>query len=322
MTHDLRPLNETSGTGRHQVGCRPSDQQSLLRMSTTLTPTAPLFAVTRERSRAYLKWARRLAQAEALLLLFASCSLVDAGARDQSNTPFAIGAAAMAILWLTLGHFVGRGSARAAVTLLALSIARQIVAFLPGAAALANVVAPLFLADLFLYIQAARAAVVLAQPRGNPLDESVSSGPTVVKAKAPPVSTLSRPAATAEGASPQAFKWPVDWVESRIPEPPRRRIWEPNFRHDFIVASVLLAVAMGGFYKGAAVPDYHSGFEGLASIYYWVIALYHLALATLLFVAVYGARKGKSWANRARGVAYIVLLLEVLGWIRVSLGMA
>ena len=302
-------------------------------MSTTLTPTAPLFAVTRKRSRAYLTWARRLAQAEALLLLLGSCSLADAASRDPSNKAFAIGAAALAIVWLTLAHYVGRGSARAAVILLGLSIARQIVSFMPGAAALANVVAPLLLADLFLYIQAARAAVVLAQPLENPLDEWVSSGPAVAKATAGPVSTVSRPAATAEAtgeptgeataaaASPQAFKWPVDWVEPRIPEPPHRRIWEPSFRNDFIVASVLGVVAMAGFYKGAAVPDSHSGFEGIASMYYWVIALYHLALATILFAAIYGARKGKPWANRARGVAYIILLLEVLAWVRISLGM-
>src|SRR4051794_8564009 len=101
------------------------DQQSLLHMATTLTPTAPLFAVTRKRSRAYLNWARTLSLAEALMLLLGSCSLADAAGSDPSRKPFAIGAALMAIAYLMLGLFVGRGSVRAAVTLLGLSIARQ-----------------------------------------------------------------------------------------------------------------------------------------------------------------------------------------------------
>src|SRR4051812_46265235 len=206
-------------------------------MSTTLTPTSPLFAVTRKRSRAYLNWARRLSLAEALMLLLGSCSLADAAASDPSSKPFAIGAALMAIAYLMLGLFVGRGSRRAAVTLLGLSIARQIVSFMPGASALANVIAPLLLADIFLYVQAARAAAVLGEPLENPLDEPVAPSPSVV-ADAPP--------------------------------PAYRRIWEPNFRNDFTVASVLVAVVIVFFYKGATVPDYHSGFEGIGTLYYWV----------------------------------------------------
>src|SRR2546423_3981383 len=133
-------------------------------MSSLLTPSHPAFAVPRDTARSYLTWARRLAQLEAVVLFFATCSLVTAPTGGQANgVAVAIVSMAMALLYLTLGYYVGQGNPRAAVTLLGLSIVRAVMAFLPGQTNLGMLVAPLLLADLFLFTQASRAAISLAQ---------------------------------------------------------------------------------------------------------------------------------------------------------------
>jgi hypothetical protein len=291
-------------------------------MLTTLTPTHPFFDLPRERSRSYLTWARRLAQAEALLLLLGSCSLFDSGAGAHQINPFAIVAFAMAILWLTLGYFVGRGSARAAVILLGLSIARQVAVFMPGAPELANVVAPLILLDLFLFTQAARGAVALARSSTvNPLTERFAEHVAESVAE-PVVAKPTRPVAVASGVGSPGFKWPVEWTESPADDSlrdtarklwaARGKIWAPNFTLDFIVASFLVAVAMAWLALDAGRGGDNSGAAGLAGLFALALALWNLLAAIALFASAYGGAKGKSWAGGARAIGYGAVFLEGL----------
>src|SRR3954471_2510627 len=221
-------------------------------------PTHPFFAVPHDRSRSYLAWARRLAQAEAFFVLFATCSAVDPGAGSVQINPYVIAGLVLGISLLTLGNFVGRGSARAAVLLLGLSISRELILFLPGMSAFLRGFAPFLLLDLILYTQALRAAVALSQPEtGSPVakpavPEQVVSEPVVEQAVAEPlfaesvvakpvaakpaaarplvawpvvgspVATTPRPPVAVGGAAiPPGFKWPLEWSES----PPAGDIW-------------------------------------------------------------------------------------------------
>jgi hypothetical protein len=273
-------------------------------MPPMLTTTHPIFALPRERSRSYLNWGRRLAQAEAILLLFGACSLLDASAASGHINPFAIAAAGMAILWLILGHYVGRGSAHAAIILLGLSISRQAMAFMPGASEFWTALSPLILVDLFVFAQAARGAIALARPIiASPMETA-----TVFRPRPAP--------ALASTVSGREFKWPVDWVESSASERATpTSIWAPNFSVDFTVAASLVAVAMAWLNHAAGVNT--EGVGGLAALFDYVCALFHLIVATVLFAAAYGGAKGKSWARGTRTFAYGALLLETLTLVRI-----
>src|SRR4051812_3461343 len=192
-------------------------------------PTHPFFAVPHDRSRSYLAWARRLAQAEAFFVLFATCSAVDPGAGSVQINPYVIVGLVLGISLLTLGNFVGRGSARAAVILLGLSISRELILFLPGMSHFLRGFAPVLLLDLILYTQALRAAVALSVPAtAGPVAVPVVAKPVVEvpivawPVVASPVAAAARPPiAVGGGAIPPGFKWPVEWSES----PPAGDVW-------------------------------------------------------------------------------------------------
>jgi hypothetical protein len=217
-------------------------------------PTHPFFAVPHDRSRSYLAWARRLAQAEAFFVLFGTCSAVDAAAGGSRINPYVIVGLVLAISLLTLGNFVGRGSVRAAVILLGLSISREMILFVPGMSHFLRGFAPLLLLDLILYTQAVRAAValtlsatgslvarpvvakpVVAEPVvAEPVvKDSVVARPVVAKPVAakplvawpvvgsPVVAAVKPPIAVGGAGIPPGFKWPVEWSES----PPAGDVW-------------------------------------------------------------------------------------------------
>lgn len=280
----------------------------LLHMLPALTATHPFFDIPRERSRSYLKWARRLAQLEALLLLLGSCSLSDASTSNAQLTPFALGFVGLAVLWLVLAYFVGRGSANAAVILLGLSIARQVIAFASGNQ-LAQVIAPLILADLFLYGQAVRSAIALTRAViPNPLAVPITPNPTVPRkvttapARVTPAVAIQTDlfAAKSGGVSSPEFKWPVDWVESRVPQTLSR------FNLDFIVAFALVALALGSFALSIRPPGGSDTLSGLLVLY----GIFHAVLAAIMFAAANRAKTGSRWGGRARIVVYVILVLE------------
>jgi len=298
-------------------------------MSSLLTPSHPAFALPRDTARSYLTWARRLAQLEAIVLLFATCSQVNGPAGGDANG-VAIVSLAMAFLYLALGYYVGQGSPRAAVTLLALSIVRAVMAFLPGQTDLGVLVAPLLLADLFLFTQASRAAISLAQraaviPIGlrEDFDSALAAArkptpvsptpvvPTKVAAApvvATPVLSLPRPQ-TAIPIPAGTFKWPRSWEESPTVDPPSVN---RNFTLDFIVASILLVISLAGLADALSLPGRGEGAAGLGALYGLAIAVWHLPMAGVLFLAARDSETKKFWARTPRVVVYFLLGTEVL----------
>ena len=253
-------------------------------MSSLLTPSHPAFAISHDSARSYLTWARRLAQFEAILLLVGSCNLI--GSAGGHVNPVAIALIVTAFLYLPLAYYVGQGNVRAAVTLLGLSIARAVVAFLPSETNSGMLVAPLTLADLFLFTQAVRAAISLAQSRAvNPLAVAETSDSPI-------------PAGT--------FKWPRPWeVETPIEESVN-----PHFTLDFIVASVLLAISIGGL-ADATLPR-GGGADALGGILGLLIFVFHLPMAVVLFASAHDSETKKFWARTPRVSVYVILGLELL----------
>lgn len=76
-------------------------------------------------------------------------------------SPITVG---LGILSLTLGWQVGRGSPHAAMILLGLSISRGVMTFVPGAPEWWTTFPLLTLLELFVFAQAARGAIALAEP--------------------------------------------------------------------------------------------------------------------------------------------------------------
>ena len=288
-------------------------------MSTPLTPssTFPAFALSRDSARSYLTWARRLAQVEAIVLFYGSCSLVTAPGGGDVNA-VAIVTLVIGLLYLTLGYYVGQGNPRAAVTLLGLSIVRAVMAFLPGQTNLGVLVAPLILADLFLFTQASRAAIGLAQRAPvNPFTPPVTSDsartrvpptavvPTVVAA---PVLSLPRP----ESAIPipaGAFKWPKPWEDNPTVDPPSVN---PRFNLDFVVASILVAISAYGLADAFDSRWSGEGAAGLGALFGLAITAFHLPMAVILYASARASEKKKSWTRTARVVVYFFLVTELL----------
>jgi hypothetical protein len=281
-------------------------------MQPILTQTHPIFSLPRDRSRSYLKWGRRLAQAEGILLLLGSCGMLASAAATHQINGFAVGAAGIAVLWLALGWYLGRGSLVAAIILFGLTISRLAMVFVPGVSEFITSL-PWIVLDLFVFTQATRGAIALTQP--------IIARPVA----APVVARPSRVPPSASRVMGEGFKWPVDWVESPTTSSATsfwadafhdlRRKTSPNFTVDFIVASSLVAVSMAWFNVGARVDT--SGAGGLAALVDFVFALFHLILATVLFAAAHNAEKGKAWARGLRGFGYGMLLVEALFWIRI-----
>jgi hypothetical protein len=298
-------------------------------MSSLLTPSHPAFAVPRDIARSYLTWARRLAQLEAVVLLFATCSLVTAPTGGQSNgVAVAIVSMAMAFLYLTLGYYVGQGNPRAAVTLLGLSIVRAVMAFLPGQTNLGVLVAPLLLADLFLFTQASRAAISLAKRAPvNPFTTGNSNlapkpvVPTPVLATpvvATPVLSFPRPE-TALPIPAGTFKWPRPWDDNPTVDPPSVN---PRFTFDFVVASILLVVSIAGLADAFGPKWRGDGIAGLGALMGMAVTAFHLPMAAILFAAARNSEKKKSWTRTARVVVYFFLVSELLQLIETAVKLA
>ena len=127
-------------------------------MPLTATAPHPLFVLPPERGRTYLNWARWLAYAEGIILVLGAAMMISRG--QISQIKITVG---LAILSLTLGWQVGRGSAGAAMILLGLSISRGVMTFIPGAPEWWTTFPPLTLLELFVFGQGARAAIAHAQ---------------------------------------------------------------------------------------------------------------------------------------------------------------
>lgn len=123
----------------------------------TATAPHPLFVLPHDRSRTYLNWARWLALAEGIILLLGAAMMISRGG-------FSAPAVGLGILSLTLGWQVGRGSPHAAVILLGLSISRGVMTLVPGAPEWWTTFPLLTLLELFVFAQAARGSIALAEP--------------------------------------------------------------------------------------------------------------------------------------------------------------
>ncbi|MFL5483801.1 MAG: hypothetical protein ACJ8AK_16600 [Gemmatimonadaceae bacterium] len=304
-------------------------------MSSLLTPSHPAFAVPRDTARSYLTWARRLAQLEAVVLFFATCSLVTAPTGGQANgVAVAIVSLAMGFLYLALGYYVGQGNPRAAIALLGLSIVRAVMAFLPGQTNLGAVVAPLLLADLFLFTQASRAAISLAKRVPvNPFTTEKASNlaqkpvvPTPVLATpvvATPVLSFPRPE-TALPIPAGTFKWPRPWEDNPTVDPPSvdHPSVNPRFTFDFVVASILLVVSMAGLADSFGPKWRGDGIAALGGLMGLAVTAFHLPMAAILFAAARNSEKKKSWTRTARVVVYFFLVSELLQLIETAVKLA
>ncbi len=294
-------------------------------MSSSLTPSHPLFALPHDTSRSYLTWARRLAQAEAILLLFAACSRLDTTPSGPHLNAYAITAAIIALVYLIVAYHVGQGNARAAVTLLGLSIVRSVVAYLPGAPVSGGPVAPLLILDLFVFTQATRAAIALARPdkpRTTPVPRAKGQSeagdqlqlPLALSIDGRPIAKPSRAEVAAQIATGK-FAWPKPWVD----EQPRvttlsediARIHVDRFTLDFIAASILLAIGMGGLAEGFQ-PTCCEGAAALGGLYGLFVAAINLPMAAVMFAAARAAGTNKFW-RAPRIAVYAVLVSELLG---------
>ena len=302
-------------------------QQSFSSMSSLLTPSHPAFALSRDTARSYLTWARRLAHLEAFVLFFATCSLANAPGGGEANGVVIV-SLAVGFLYLTLGYYVGQGNPRAAVTLLGLSIARAAMAFLPGQTNLGELIAPLLLADLFLFTQASRAAISLAQRAAvNPLrpSEGFDSAPTLAPpapAPAPvvatPVLSFPRPQ-TAIPIPAGTFKWPRAWEDNPTVDPPSVN---PKFTFDFIVASILLAISLYWLADAFGPRWRGGGIAGLGALFSLAIAAWHLTLAVVLFLVASDSERKKFWARTPRVVVYFILTVELLQLLGIAVKLA
>src|SRR5215208_132823 len=127
-----------------------------------LTATHPIFALPSERSRSYLQWAQRLAQVEGVILLMGAWMMIyRSGVAHTSR--LAVGALLLSLMSLTLAWQVGRGSARAAMILLGLSVSRGVMTLAPGGPDWWTTFPPLTMLELFVFAQGARGAIALTQ---------------------------------------------------------------------------------------------------------------------------------------------------------------
>jgi hypothetical protein len=97
--------------------------------------------------------------------------MVSSGAAKHSPSE-AAGAAALAILSLTLGREVGRASLPAAIILLGLSISRGVATGLPGAPEWWKTFPLLTLLELIVFGMSVRAALAVERPGTAPIDEA------------------------------------------------------------------------------------------------------------------------------------------------------
>ena len=293
-------------------------------MSSILTPSHPAFALPHDTARSYLTWARRLAQVEAIVLLYGSCSLIS-GTAGGDVSAVAAASMVMALLYLTLAYYVGQGKPRAAITLLGLSIVRAVIAFIPGVTNLGVLVAPLILADLFLFTQASRAAISLAQrapvnpfiPVETPdLALKPVLPPPVVAA---PVLSFPRP----QGPIPipaGTIKWPKPWEDTPAAEDPPSV--NPRFNLDFVVASILVAISAYGLADAFDSRWSGGGVNGLGVLFGLAITVWHLPLAVVLYLAARDSEKKKSWVRGPRVFVYFVLTVELLQVLGIAAKMA
>ena len=271
-------------------------------MSSVLTSTHPFFAISHERARSYIKWGRRLAQAEGIILLIGSCAMLPSVASTLSTNPLALVVAAMGVLSLTLGWYVGRGSAVAAVILLGLSISRAAMVLVPGAPD-AWTTMPLFaLVELFVFGQAARGAIALSNPDTHDIPE------------APIIPSVVQPLPVARPLDP-SVKWPVPWVEVSDTAPTSSIssiLSRANpFAVDLFVAAVV--VALGVFAMTRPIP-HSEGLQGWGETLVAAIGFLNLAPAIMLAVSGNEARKGKVWGRRVRLGVYAFFASEALIW--------
>ena len=279
-------------------------------MPPTLTAPHPIFALSRERSRSYLYWARRLVQAEGVILLLGALMMFLRG-YVPSTSPYAwLGVAALGILSLTLGWQVGRGSAPAVMILLGLSISRGVMNFVPGAPEWWTTFPLLTLVELFVFTQGARGAIALAQRGGS--SAKPAAAPIPVKPIARTELRVPQPNAQPGIVARKPFKFimPVE-PDTQAEERDRR------FAVDCAVAA--LAGAISIVYMSTDVPTHSEGLQGLGETLLVMFGMFNFLVTVVLLVSSIFARKGKSWAKGLRVAAYTVLIGEALIWIRIKI---
>jgi len=269
-------------------------------MPPALDATHPVFALPPERSRAYLRWAQRLAQAEGIILLVGSALTVFSGRGAPAAEAAAVGIIALALLSLTLGWQVARGSAQAAVILLGLSASRSVVALVPGAPDWWTNPLPLALLELFVFGQGVRGAIALARHRASA--DSFGGNAAAVELM-PPAMARMLGEATAAGAAlwSRLERYLERWLA-------RLRQWPRS-----AVIDIAVAVVIGRFsLRGMATPiPRGEGLMGLAEALTCLFSAVNFLLSATLLVAALGTLKAKSWATGLRVCAYVLLAASV-----------
>lgn len=269
-------------------------------MPPALDASHPVFALPPERSRAYLRWTQRLAQAEGIILLIGS-GLTAVGGRTAAGSATAgVGIVALALLSLTLGWQVARGSPRAAVILLGLSVSRSLAALAPGAAEWWTSPLPLTLLELFVFAQGVRGAIALAQ-------HHASADPFAGSAAAVELMTPGMARVLGEATAAGADRWSrlERYLESRLA---RLRQWPRSAPIDIAVA-----VVIGWFsVRGMTTPiPRGEGLIGLAEVLTCLFSAVNFLVSVTLLVAARGTLKAKTWATGLRVCAYVLLAASV-----------
>jgi hypothetical protein len=275
-------------------------------MPLTLSASHPIFVLPSDRSRSYLRWAKWLAYIEGTILLMGSLMILSRTGVAHMNQ-LAIGAAALAILSLSLGLHVGRGSARAGVILLGLAISRGVMTFVPGAPDWWTTFPLLTVLELFVFAQAVRAAVALTRDE----DVIVTTAPITARAfaTAPPI-----PKPHAQTTAPTAPR-PFRYI-APVPDPQAELIGPRSPFVDYVVAGVIGVFSL--FAMNTHIPS-GEGLMGVGETLLVLFGFFNFVLVVILLVSAAKARKGKRWAQRVRGGVYWLLLGEVMLWIRLKI---
>src|SRR4051812_45972133 len=221
-------------------------------MNSTPTVAPPQLALPDMRGRLPLTLARWLAYAEGIILLLGAVMMVGSGA--AAHSPLVVpGTCVLAILSLTLGLKVGRGSAPAAMILLGLSISRGVATALPGAPEWWTTMPQLTLIELIVFGLATRATRVV---------ESVGATGEKISAR------------RSFETSPQA----------------REDVPARNFRRDVVIAGVLAVLSMMAM--AVRVPTHNEGLQGLGEELIVILGALNFLLAIVLLVSGTAARKG------------------------------
>ena len=262
-------------------------------------PANRLFFLSREQSRSYLKWARRFAQAEGFLLIFASSmTMLRTGVWSDRIAYTALAAGALTFF---LGNRVGAGSISASAILFAIAVLRGLATLYGTNPDLLTPFPFLTLLALYVYGQGVRGAVALSRP--------YYTSPAHLAATA---STRQRRAELGarigdlwKNAGEYKSNLDIPRYESKVS-------WGRNPVLDYFTA--LVVGVRSGIWVTAHIP---SG-EGLMGALEVLLALLGLVNLILLATMLYAARRGRQgsvWGWRIRTMVYLIYFTEIGIWI-------